>query len=183
MENSINRCRTKIIATIGPGCDDDILLGKLMDNGVDVFRFNFSHGDNDEKAAQIERIRRLAKQKKKTIGLLADLQGPKIRTGVLKNNELTVTPGQSVTLTSDPGPGQTTSVPVSYQRLANDVTPGELIYIDDGSIELKIVEIKGSEVLCRVVTGGIIRNHKGINLPSTNISTSPLTDKDYIDIS
>jgi pyruvate kinase len=72
---------------------------------------------------------------------------------------------------------------VSYQRLANDVTPGELIYIDDGSIELKTVEIKGSEVLCRVVTGGIIRNHKGINLPSTNISTSPLTDKDYIDIS
>jgi pyruvate kinase len=182
MENTINRCRTKIIATIGPGCDDDILLAELLDNGVDIFRFNFSHGDNDEKADQIERIRRLAKQKKKTIGLLADLQGPKIRTGVLKNNELSVVSGQIVTLTSDPTPEQIASVPVTYQRLANDVTPGELIYIDDGSIELKIVEVKGSEVLCRVVTGGIIRNHKGINLPNTNISTSPLTDKDYIDI-
>lgn len=182
MEIINKRCRTRIIATIGPGCDDDVRLAELIDKGVDIFRFNFSHGDISEKAEQIERIRRLARGKKKTIGLMADLQGPKIRTGILKNDELFVATGQDVVLTSDVDAEKDIVVPVNYERFADDVIPGELVYIDDGSIELQIIKVEGPKVWCRVLTGGTIRNHKGINLPNTNISTSPLTDKDHIDI-
>ena len=182
METTKKSCRTKIIATIGPACQDDKHLLELMDRGVDIFRFNFSHGNNHEKAEQIECIRFLAEKKNKIIGVLADLQGPKIRTGILKNNELSVIPGQDVILTSNMETEQLDTVPVNYQGLAGDVTPGESIFIDDGSIELQIMEVNGPEVLCKVLTGGTIRNHKGINLPNTNISTSPVTDKDYRDI-
>jgi pyruvate kinase len=153
-----------------------------MEKGVDIFRLNFSHGNNNEKAEQMRRIRLLARKHHKVIGVMADLQGPKIRTGLLKNGAMKVVADQKLVLASDMGTELVDAVPVNYKEFASDVTPGESIFIDDGSIELKIEEIKGDKVLCRVLTGGIIQNHKGINLPNTNISTPPLTDKDFIDI-
>lgn len=182
MTNAPKPCRTKIIATLGPSCQHDAVLTELLDRGVDIFRFNFSHGSNQEKAEQTIRIRQLAAKSNATVGLLADLQGPKIRTGLLKNNQRVVTAGQDLVLSAAEDSTQLDAVPVNYPYLANDVRPGEHIFIDDGSIELEIVEIKAPDILCRVLTGGTIQNHKGINLPNTNISTSPLTDKDYSDI-
>ena len=174
--------RTKIVATIGPACQSPELLGQLIDQGVDLFRLNFSHGDNREKAALISTIREVAAASGRVVALLGDLQGPKIRVGKLPSGQLMLTRGMAVILRPQTEPGQGNLVPVTYEHLPQDVEPGQRLLLDDGRLLLRVQKVQGDEVHCQVMAGGLLRDHKGINLPESRLSTPALTPKDYADI-
>ncbi len=173
---------TKIIATIGPATASEKDLLALMKEDVNVFRFNFSHGSSDGKRAVIKLIRKLADREGLIVALLGDLQGPKIRTGEMKNGALKLLSGTDVTITTSDVIGREGLIPTSYRNLPNDVKKGNRILIDDGSIELKVKAVHDEDVLCRVVNGGTVGDHKGINLPGVAVSAPALTDKDLEDV-
>ncbi len=172
------------MATIGPASNSPVTIRGMMRAGADVFRINFSHGKHDQHAQAIRDIRRIAREEKIAIGILADLQGPKIRLGAFRNGEpfllkkgdrLEIVVGEK--LLGEPG-----RVSCVYDQLAQDVSEGERILIDDGSIELKVVKIQGNVVHTVVRYGGILRQHKGINLPGTKVRAPSLTEKDLFDL-
>ncbi|MFO7605000.1 MAG: pyruvate kinase, partial [Desulfurivibrionaceae bacterium] len=173
---------TKIIATIGPSTVKEKDLQALMTADVNVFRFNFSHGSNEGKKEVIELIRRIAARKGRTVALLGDLQGPKIRTGEMKNGAMEVRSGMKVIITNREMLGSDGVIPTGYLDLPKDVKRGNRILIDDGAIELKVEFVEEDEVVCRVISGGTVKNHKGINLPGVEISAPALTDKDLEDV-
>jgi pyruvate kinase len=175
--------RTKIIATIGPATASNEDLLALMKADVNVFRLNFSHGSHARKAEVIERIRRIAAGNDRIVAILADLQGPKIRTGEMKNGALELRAGSSARITTRQIAGSDGLIPTSYLNLRNDVKTGDRILIDDGSIELKVTSLDDNDVLCEVVSGGTVGDHKGINLPGVAISAPGLTEKDLQDVS
>jgi len=174
--------RTKIVATIGPACDSPEMLGKLIQGGVDVFRLNFSHGDHAGKSAVIRSIRELSLQYEHAVAILGDLQGPKIRTGLMLGGGLHLKTGSEVTVTTRGVVGQGNVIPTIYQGLPNDVRSGDRILLDDGLMELTVLGVEGQEVHCRVVTGGLLKDRKGINLPGAKVSAPALTDKDREDL-
>lgn len=174
--------KTKIVATLGPSSSTSEQIGRLADAGVDLFRLNFSHGTNDDKARVIALIRSVAERKKKAIGILADLQGPKIRTGRMENGALPLRKGDSIAITTDEVKGRPGLISTIYQALPTDVKPGSRILLDDGLIEFKVQSISGSTVHCTVVEGGILKDLKGINLPGVNVSSPSLTAKDRTDL-
>ena len=175
--------RTKIVATVGPACDTyDKLLG-LVKAGVNVFRLNFSHGSHEDKARIIEHIRRINSTEPYTIAILGDLQGPKLRVGEIENNALPVKEGDILTFTNEKCVGTLEKIYVSYPDLAGDVKIGNVIMIDDGKIEVKVVDVlKNGDVKVQVTLGGVLSSKKGINLPDTRISLPALTDKDLVDL-
>ncbi|MBU1738374.1 MAG: pyruvate kinase [Proteobacteria bacterium] len=173
---------TKIIATIGPSTASEKDLLALMRADVNVFRLNFSHGSTEGKRAVIKLVRRIAEKERRVVAILGDLQGPKIRTGEMKNGALELLSGSEVRITTDTAIGKEGFIPTSYHNLPKDVQDGDRILIDDGAIELKVKEVDGDEVICRVVIGGTVRNHKGINLPGVEVSSPALTDKDLADV-
>ena len=175
--------RTKIIATIGPATASDKDLMALMEADVNVFRLNFSHGSTTGKAAVLDRVRHLAAKQNRVVAILADLQGPKIRTGEMKNGSLELRPGSTAKITTREVVGRDGIIPTSYQDLPGDVETGDKILIDDGSIELKVTAVEDREVLCEVITGGFVEDHKGINLPGVKVSAPALTAKDLQDVS
>lgn len=174
--------RTKIVATVGPACDTAEKLKKLMEAGVDVFRLNFSHGDHHSKADIIRTIRELSSQRQVAVGILGDLQGPKIRTGLMKNGSMELTAGQEVTFTTDDVLGENGRIPTIYKQLPNDVIKGDRILLDDGLMEMEVLGSDGREVSCRVISGGTLKDRKGINLPGAKVSAPALTDKDREDL-
>ncbi len=175
--------RTKIVATVGPACDTYEKLLELVKAGVNVFRLNFSHGTHEDKAKIIEHIRNINKAEPYNISILADLQGPKLRVGEITNNSLEVKAGDILTFTNTKCIGTLEKIYVSYPNLAGDVKPGNIIMIDDGKIEVKVVNItKESDVQVEVTLGGILSSKKGINLPDTKISLPALTEKDLEDL-
>ncbi len=174
--------RTKIVATVGPASDTEEQLNLLMDAGVDVFRINFSHGSHEKTAEVIASIRKLSSQRQKAVAILGDLQGPKIRTGVMVDNALKLEAGSVVTITSREVLGESTIIPTIYKNLPRDVKKGDRILIDDGLMELEVQHSEGTEVRCRVINGGILKNHKGINLPGVKVSAPALTEKDLADL-
>ncbi len=175
--------RTKIVATVGPACDTHEKLLELVRAGVNVFRLNFSHGTHEDKAAIIEHIRNINSTQPFNISILADLQGPKLRVGEIENNYLEVKAGDILTFTNEKCVGTLEKIYVSYPNLAGDVKVGNLIMIDDGKIEVKVVDItKEKDVKVMVTLGGVISSKKGINLPDTKISLPALTDKDLADL-
>jgi len=174
--------RTRIVATIGPASSSPAMLQALVEAGVDVFRLNFSHGTHDEKRDWIKTILHLATKQARALAILADLQGPKIRTGMIKDGGVTIEKGQIVRLTTRNIIGDEQIIPVNYTHLPHDVQPGDRILIDDGHFDLTVRRVTGDEVVCKVVTGGTIRNNKGINLPGVKVSTPALTDKDRADL-
>lgn len=175
--------RTKIVATVGPACDTHEKLLELVKAGVNVFRLNFSHGTHEDKAAIIEHIRNINSTQPFNISILADLQGPKLRVGEIENNYLEVKAGDILTFTNEKCVGTLEKIYVSYPNLAGDVKVGNLIMIDDGKIEVKVVDItKEKDVKVMVTLGGVISSKKGINLPDTKISLPALTDKDLADL-
>ncbi|MEN8135345.1 MAG: pyruvate kinase [Thermodesulfobacteriota bacterium] len=176
------RRRTKIIATIGPATANEKDLLALMKADVNVFRFNFSHGSSEGKRAVIKLVRQLAEREGRVIAILGDLQGPKIRTGEMQNGALELRPGTEVRITTENAIGKDELIPTSYRNLPNDVVKGDRILIDDGAIELKVLSVRGEDVLCLVVTGGTVGDHKGINLPGVKVSAPALTDKDLEDV-
>ncbi len=175
--------RTKIVATVGPACDTYEKLLELVKAGVNVFRLNFSHGTHEDKAKIIEHIRNINKAEPYNISILADLQGPKLRVGEITNNSLEVKAGDILTFTNTKCIGTLEKIYVSYPNLAGDVKPGNIIMIDDGKIEVKVVNItKENDVQVEVTLGGILSSKKGINLPDTKISLPALTEKDLEDL-
>ncbi len=175
--------RTKIVATVGPACDTYDKLLDLVKAGVNVFRLNFSHGSHEDKLTIIEHIRNINSTEPYNIAILADLQGPKLRIGEIENNSLEVKAGDILTFTNAKCIGTLEKIYVSYPNLAGDVIMGNIIMIDDGKIEVKVVGIEtNGDVKVLVMLGGILSSKKGINLPDTKISLPALTEKDLIDL-
>ena len=173
---------TKIVATVGPVSSSPEMIEKLMQAGVDIFRLNFSHGENSQKLELIRIIRLVSEKLGHQAGILGDLQGPKIRTGKMAGDGMILTKGQDVLITTDDVLGCDGVIPTIYKSLPNDVRPGSRILLDDGLLELKVVAIDGERVRCLVVAGGVLKNNKGINLPGVNVSAPCLTEKDLIDL-
>jgi pyruvate kinase len=181
--------RTKIVATLGPSTDNDEVLAQLIKAGTNVFRINCSHSNHEGIVDRIKLVRRVAKSLNAPIGLLADLQGPKMRVGRMKNEKdaLLLKPGAPVVLISDKNfigeeVGGVVKVGSQYELLANDVKPGERILIDDGNLELVVDKVSGKDVHCTVIYGGLLKQYKGINLPGTAVSAETLSEKDLGDL-
>ncbi len=175
--------RTKIVATVGPACDTHDKLLALVKAGVNVFRLNFSHGGHDDKKQIIEHIRNINTTEPYNIAILGDLQGPKLRVGEIENNALNVVPGDILTFTNEKLVGTMDRIYVSYPNLHSDVKIGNKIMIDDGKLEVKVINIeRNHDVKVEVTMGGVISSKKGINLPDTKISLPALTDKDLVDL-
>ncbi len=174
--------RTKIVSTLGPASEGVEQLKALIDAGVNVFRLNFSHGDHQNKLELIQRIRKVAEEKSCHIGILGDLQGPKIRTGLMKGGFMELVPGTEVVVTTSTVAGEGTTIPTIYKNLPTDVKPGDRILLDDGLMDLVVLGTEGQNVRCRVVTGGKLKDRKGINLPGVKVSAPALTDKDLDDL-
>ncbi len=176
--------RTKIVATVGPSCDTYEKLLELVKAGVNVFRLNFSHGKHEEKATIIEFIQQINKSQPYNISILADLQGPKLRVGELADGSIELIKGESFLFTNEKIVGTKDRIFVSYDNLHNDVKKGEKILIDDGKIEVEVIDILPShDVRVKVLLGGTLLPKKGVNLPDTNISLPALTPKDIEDLS
>ena len=175
--------RAKIVCTIGPACSSEEMIRQLMQSGMDVARLNFSHGAHEDHALVIQRLRKVAIELERTICILQDLQGPKIRTGRLMDRiPIALQKGQTVTITSRDVMGTADIIATTYQDLANDVKPGEHILLSDGRIELVVQQVRDGDVVCDVLNGGMLGEHQGINLPGTNVSIPSLTPKDEVDL-
>lgn len=175
--------RTKIVATIGPATCSREMLKNIILAGVDVCRINSSHGTHADHLEVIKHIRSINEELNSDVCILQDLQGPKLRIGLIENDAIEITKGQILTLTSKEMIGNVEKICIRYVDLANDVKPGEFILIDDGKIELKIERILNeTDVEASVVTGGTLKSKKGFNLPHTDVSFPSLTEKDILDL-
>jgi pyruvate kinase len=175
--------RTKIVATVGPACDTYDKLLSLVKAGVNVFRLNFSHGSHEDKSKIIEHIRKINSTEPFNIAILGDLQGPKLRVGEIEGGAMLVTEGEVLTFTNTKVIGTKERIYVSYPNLHDDVKIGNIIMIDDGKLEVKVISIeKNNDVKVQVKLGGIISSKKGINLPDTKISLPAITEKDEVDL-
>ena len=174
--------KTKIVATLGPACSSKEVIKKMIDAGVNVFRINFSHADYTDVKEKIDIIRELNDEFGYTTSILADLQGPKLRVGVMKEDVM-VHPGDIITFqTSEDIPGTAERVYMNYKEFPKDVNPGERILLDDGKLIFEAIETdKKTEVVCRVIQGGPLKSKKGVNLPNTKVSLPALTKKDIKD--
>jgi len=173
--------RTKILATLGPASCDRDSIKALIHAGVNVFRLNMSHGDHAFHRQTCNDVRSLAGEFDLPIGILADLCGPKIRTGKFRDDHIELVTGAEVVVTTREVIGEPGLIPSQYAALADDVVPGDHILLADGTLELAVKAVTGSEITCEVTFGGILGNHKGINLPGVNVSAPSLTDKDRED--
>jgi pyruvate kinase len=174
--------RTKIVATLGPASDDPKVLDKMIAAGLDVVRLNFSHGTAEDHIRRAEMIRSLARARGKTVGVLADLQGPKIRIGKFENKSITLSSGDRFILDANCTLGNQERVGLDYKDLPKDVARGATLLLDDGRITMWVEEVKGDEIICTVQTGGVLSNNKGINRQGGGLSAPALTEKDIEDI-
>ena len=175
--------RAKIICTIGPACHSEAEMRDLLRLGMDVARLNFSHGSHPDHARNIERLRRAAQKENRTVCILQDLQGPKIRTGRLEGGTpIVLKSGTTVVITPRDIAGTTTRISTTFPDLAQEVTRGARILLRDGLIELRVQTMRGKDVVCDVLNGGTLGEHQGINLPGTALSIPALTEKDRKDL-
>jgi pyruvate kinase len=175
--------RAKIVCTIGPASSAETVLRDLFRAGMDVARLNFSHGTYEEHARLIERLRRVAQKEGRTIAILQDLQGPKMRTGRLKHRTaVALKAGQRITITPRDVSGTATLISSTFPTLAKEVQPGSRILLSDGLIELRVIAVRGDDVECEVINGGLLHEHQGINLPGTVVTVPSLTAKDERDL-
>src|SRR5574337_886894 len=174
--------RTKIIATIGPASSTPAVLAKLIRAGMDAARLNFSHGDRKEHRRRIRLIRQEAAHAGRHIAIIQDLQGPKLRVGDMKDGEVRLKAGGELTLMARTVIGTSETISVNYRRLTRDLQEGDRVLLDDGRLELLVILKNPGALRCKVVTGGILRSHKGINLPGTHLSLPSLSQKDKEDL-
>ena len=178
----MNLRKTKIICTLGPATDDDEVLRKLMIEGMDVARFNFSHGDHAQHRKNKDRVEKLREELGLPVATLLDTKGPEIRVGDFKEGKVELVEGQTFTLTTEDVVGDQAKVSITYKNLVNDVKPGDTILIDDGLINMKIEKVTDKDIVCRVENGGPVSNHKGVNVPRVNLTMPYISDVDRADI-
>lgn len=176
--------QTKIVATLGPASSEFSVIKKLIEAGANVFRLNFSHGSAEQHIQLAENVRKAAKECGTRVGVLADLQGPKIRIACFKASKISLEKGQTFILDAelDNDEGTETSVGLDYPALVNDVTPGNILLLDDGRIQLKATSVDNQKIITEVLVGGTLSNRKGINLLGGGLSAPALTEKDKKDI-
>ncbi|MDF1781956.1 MAG: pyruvate kinase [Alcanivoracaceae bacterium] len=177
--------RTKIVATVGPACSSEAMLETLIRAGVNVFRLNFSHGSSSDHVAVAARIRKAADGLQKSVAVLADLQGPKIRIARFKQGEITLKNDAHFILDASlaEDAGDEHQVGLGYKALPQDCNAGDILLLNDGLLELEVLEVRGSAVHCKVIAGGKLSNNKGVNRKGGGLTATALTDKDILDIS
>jgi len=176
--------KTKIVCTIGPASRTDSVIKNLIKSGMNVARLNFSHGNPEDHRQDIRRIRSIASHLERVVTILIDLPGPKIRIGKLQNEPLVLKKDDYVTLTPHNILGTVSRIPINYTQLSQSVSKGSLIYLNDGFLQLRVREVSGDEVRCKVMIGGPLLSQKGLNIPRAKISMDPITDKDldFVDL-
>lgn len=176
--------RTKIIATLGPATDHKEILQNIIREGVDIVRLNFSHNGHEKHQKRIEMVREAAEKEGRAIGILADLQGPKIRIAEFQNGKITLNPKDIFVLDASlpHDAGTQKSVGIDYKNLPKDVNSGDVLLLDDGKLRLRVEHVSGDKITCRVEVGGILSNHKGINRQGGGLSAESLTEKDVDDL-
>jgi pyruvate kinase len=174
--------RTKIIATIGPASSSPTVIAKLIRAGMDAARLNFSHGDWQDHSRRIRNIRLEAEKAGKQVAIILDLQGPKLRVGNIRDDAVTLRRGEAITLTTRKVLGTRDMVSVTYPHLNRDLKTGDRVLLDDGKLELAVAARTSTGVRCRVVRGGLLRSHKGVNLPGVALSLPSLSRKDRGDL-
>ena len=187
--------KTKIVCTLGPATDKEGVLKRLIEEGMNVARFNFSHGDHEEQLGRLQMLQKLRKELKRPVAALLDTKGPEIRLKDFTDGKVELKDGQTFTLTTDEIMGDATRVSITYKNLPEDVKPGDHILIDDGLIGMEVKEIKVTpgakadkdgkkpkDIICQVLNGGMISNRKGVNVPNVELSMPYISEKDYGDI-
>ncbi len=175
--------RTKIVATLGPASTDQKILEQMIRAGVDLVRMNFSHGSAQDHVKRTATVRAAAAVVGRTVGILADLQGPKIRVGKFANDKIILKNGDTFILDAAlEGPGNQERVGLDYKNLHKDVSKDSVLLLNDGMLEFNVIEVKGYEIICQVVRGGVLSNNKGINRKGGGLTAPALTDKDKEDI-
>jgi len=176
------RKRTKIVATIGPVTESEVMLTKLVKSGLNVMRLNFSHGDFAEHQGKVDNFRKVEKKLGVPLAILQDLGGPKIRIGEFYKERVNLKKGSAFTLTTKKIVGDEVRAYVNYKRLPKEVSKGSKILLDDGKKELKVEKVKGGDIICKVIVGGETKGRRGVNVPGANLSISSLTKKDKEDL-
>lgn len=175
--------KTKIVCTLGPSTDDEKVLEQLIKEGMNVARCNFSHGSYEEHKERMNKVKRIRKKCDKPVAILLDTKGPEIRTGNFEGDKVCVKAGQTFTLVADKEViGNNEKAGITFADLYKDVKPGVVIMIDDGLIEMEVVKIEGTDIVCNVKNEGVISNHKGVNVPDVHISMPYMSEQDKSDI-
>lgn len=174
--------RTKIVCTLGPASCTAEVVGAMLDAGMSVARLNFSHGSHETQRASFELVRRIAAEKKRSIAIMADLSGPKIRCRDLEGGQIVLGAGERIEIARGEHPGSRRELTTTYDKLVDDVEVGDPIYLDDGSIRLLVIEKHKDRLAARVEVGGLLKSRKGINLPGSRVSAPSLTEKDAQDL-
>ena len=175
--------KTKILCTLGPASDTPEMIAALLDAGMNAVRLNFSHGTHEQHAASVARVRSAAEDRDRGVPIVADLQGPKVRTGKLAGGKaLPLSKGQELALTPEEILGNSQRTSIDYGTLAQDVQPGNRVLLADGAVQLEVVRVEGADVVCRVMNDGELGERKGVNVPGANLSVPSITDKDKEDL-
>lgn len=175
--------RTKVVCTMGPRTNDPEIMRKLIREGMDVARFNFSHGSYEEHQGRMDQLKQLREEEHRNVAILLDTKGPEIRTGVLKDGKkVLLNSGETFVLTTEKITGDASKVSITYEGLVEDVDKGKRILIDDGLIELEVISKRGKEIICKVLNGGELGERKGVNVPNVPVRLPAITEKDKEDI-
>ncbi|MFW5856555.1 MAG: pyruvate kinase [Planctomycetota bacterium] len=172
----------RIVCTLGPSSNDRATLGRMLLAGMDVARFNFSHGTHDEQAARLQALREASEEWSRPVAVLQDLCGPKIRLGEVEGGGVEIVKGNTLRLLAAPGNGTAERISINTPEILSDLRKGDPVLLDDGNLELEVVDPGEEEVVCRVVVGGAMRSRKGVNLPATNMRLPSVTEKDWADL-
>ena len=174
--------KTKIICTMGPSTDKGDVMEQLVREGMDVARFNFSHGPHDEQRGRIQKLRELRKKYDRPVAALLDTKGPEIRLGCFKDGKVSLEEGQIFTFTNKDIEGTNECVSITYKELYKDVRPGGHILVDDGLVDLEVQDIAGKDIVCKVINAGVIGDKKGVNVPGANLKMPFISKKDHDDL-
>ena len=173
--------KAKIICTIGPATNQQKMLREMVDAGMDMVKLNFSYGSHSEHQETIEHIRGISRETGKHIGIIQEISGPRVRIGQI-SNDVTLKEDFVFTLTTDENAAGDNIIPITYPNLPKEMHPGEMIYLNEGQISLKVIRTSLSEIICKVIRGGKIQSNKAMNLPMTSLKLPPITDKDEEDL-
>ena len=174
--------RTKIVCTIGPASNSESMIRQLIQAGMNVARLNFSHGTHEEHEAVMQRIRKVSEELKQPVAILQDIAGPKIRVGVIENGPVMLKTGAKFVITDEEVMGNEQQVSVNYKNLPQLVQPGDQLLLSDGMLELEVLKADAQRIECRVIVGGPLNSHKGVNLPTRTTGIPVLTEKDHLDL-